>query len=338
MMGLTPAGGGKAGSTRVLDFAELARLRRAEAEELLLGDAGATRLLGDARGRHRHPADRRGAGGRRRRLPAEVHRRLQRRCATPGARCSWSPTTCARSSATATGRCCSNGGQDRGARRPAARSRAATSSSTSTSRSPTRSGAAGAHRGAGPAPRRCNLARHLARGCRRDPDAERRAGRGDSASMRSSRSGATYPGPMISFVFSDPNGIDIFGFGQALEDRRLDPRATDGGAAHPLRRDAAQPARRRTLRRRLLGPPRRQPRRGDRASSPTHSTSSSTAGRCPLAWSASTTRSTCGSTRAVPGERDAVAGAGARAPRSCARSRVRRRSAAAGGASSSCSG
>ena len=53
-------------------------VRRPEAEELLLGDAGAARLLGDARGRRRRAADRRGAGGRRRRLPAEVRRRLPR--------------------------------------------------------------------------------------------------------------------------------------------------------------------------------------------------------------------------------------------------------------------
>ena len=53
-------------------------VRRAEAEELLLGDDGAPRLLGDDPGRRRHPADRRGAGGRRCRLPAEVRRRLPR--------------------------------------------------------------------------------------------------------------------------------------------------------------------------------------------------------------------------------------------------------------------
>ena len=53
-------------------------IRRAETEELLLGDAGPARLLGDAAGRRRRAADRRGAGGRRRRLPAEVRRRLPR--------------------------------------------------------------------------------------------------------------------------------------------------------------------------------------------------------------------------------------------------------------------
>ena len=54
------------------------RIRRPEAEELLLGDAGPARLLADDGGRRRHPPDRRGAGGRRRRLPAEVRRRLPR--------------------------------------------------------------------------------------------------------------------------------------------------------------------------------------------------------------------------------------------------------------------
>ena len=53
-------------------------IRRPETEELLLGDAGPARLLGDAAGRRRRAADRRGAGGRRRRLPAEVRRRLPR--------------------------------------------------------------------------------------------------------------------------------------------------------------------------------------------------------------------------------------------------------------------
>ena len=59
------------------------RLRRArgvrgpEAQELLLGDARAPRVLGGDPGRRRHPADRRGARRRRRRLPAEVLRRVQ---------------------------------------------------------------------------------------------------------------------------------------------------------------------------------------------------------------------------------------------------------------------
>ena len=53
-------------------------VRRPEAQELLLGDAGPPRLRDHDPGRRRHPADRRGARGRRRRLPAEVHGRLSR--------------------------------------------------------------------------------------------------------------------------------------------------------------------------------------------------------------------------------------------------------------------
>ena len=64
-------------------------VRRPEAEELLVGDAGPAGLLGRDPVRCRHPADRRGAGGRRRRLPAEVRRRLPRdpRLAPRSTRC-----------------------------------------------------------------------------------------------------------------------------------------------------------------------------------------------------------------------------------------------------------
>ena len=80
-------------------------IRRPEAEELLLGDAGPARLLGDAGGRRRRPPDRRGAGGRRRRLPAEVRRRLPRDESAQARRSSSSPTRWRRSRSTATGRC-----------------------------------------------------------------------------------------------------------------------------------------------------------------------------------------------------------------------------------------
>ena len=77
MMGLTPERGAR--PPRRGDRVRRARgVRRPEAEELLVGDAGAAGLLGDAPGRRRRAADRRGAGGRRRRLPAEVRRRLPR--------------------------------------------------------------------------------------------------------------------------------------------------------------------------------------------------------------------------------------------------------------------
>ncbi len=77
MMGLTPAGDAPP-ARRDDRLRRTAGLRRPETEELLLGDAGPARLLADDAGRRRHPADRRGARGRRRRLPAEVRRRLPR--------------------------------------------------------------------------------------------------------------------------------------------------------------------------------------------------------------------------------------------------------------------
>ena len=77
MMGLTPQETRQPARRR--DRVRRTRgVRRPEAEELLLRDAGPARLLADAGGRRRHPADRRGAGGRRRLLPAEVRRRLPR--------------------------------------------------------------------------------------------------------------------------------------------------------------------------------------------------------------------------------------------------------------------
>ena len=90
------------------------RVRRArgvqgsQAQELLLGDARAAGVLGGDPGRRRHPADRRGARGRRRRLPAEVLRRLQRHARRAARRSSSSPTTWARCSASVTARCCSS--------------------------------------------------------------------------------------------------------------------------------------------------------------------------------------------------------------------------------------
>ena len=98
-----------AGALRARD-----RVRRArgvpgpQAQELLLGHARAPRLLGGDPGRRRHPADRRGAGGRRRRLPAEVLRRASTACATKAGRSCSSRTTWARSSASAIVRCCSS--------------------------------------------------------------------------------------------------------------------------------------------------------------------------------------------------------------------------------------
>ena len=83
MMGLSPREARRR-LDAVLDFAELERLRRPQAEELLVGDVGAARVRGDGAGRRRHHADRRGARGRRRRLPAEVRGRLPRDARGPG--------------------------------------------------------------------------------------------------------------------------------------------------------------------------------------------------------------------------------------------------------------
>ena len=90
------------------------RVRRArgvpgpQAQELLLGHARAPRVLGGDPGRRRHPADRRGARGRRRRLPAEVLRRVQR----PARRRTHDRVRHPRhglpSSASVTARCCSS--------------------------------------------------------------------------------------------------------------------------------------------------------------------------------------------------------------------------------------
>ena len=77
MMGLSPREARKRYDS-VIEFAELRGVPGPQAQELLIGDARAARVLGRDPGRRRHPADRRGARGRRRRLPAEVLRRLQR--------------------------------------------------------------------------------------------------------------------------------------------------------------------------------------------------------------------------------------------------------------------
>ena len=71
----------------------------------------AARVLGRDPGRRRGAADRRGARRRRRRLPAEVLRRVPAAQATRAARSSSSRTTWARSSASATARCCSSRGK-----------------------------------------------------------------------------------------------------------------------------------------------------------------------------------------------------------------------------------
>ena len=77
MMGLTRRDA-RSRLDAVLEFAELRGVRRPQTEELLLRDARPPRLLDDDPVRRRDPADRRGAGGRRRLLPAEVRRRLLR--------------------------------------------------------------------------------------------------------------------------------------------------------------------------------------------------------------------------------------------------------------------
>ena len=85
-----------------------AGVRGPQAQELLLRHARAAGVLGGDPGRRRHPADRRGPRRRRRGFSAEVLRRVQRACATGARRSCSSPTTWARCSASATGRCCSS--------------------------------------------------------------------------------------------------------------------------------------------------------------------------------------------------------------------------------------
>ena len=85
-------------------------LRRPEAEELLVGDAGAARLLDRDPGRLRHPAARRGARGRRRGVPGEVLRDIRRRSGKRARRSCSSPTISERSGSTATARCFSSTG------------------------------------------------------------------------------------------------------------------------------------------------------------------------------------------------------------------------------------
>ena len=62
----------------VIEFAELEEFVDLKLKNYSSGMLRAARVLGHDPGRRRHPADRRGAGGRRRRLPAEVLRRVPR--------------------------------------------------------------------------------------------------------------------------------------------------------------------------------------------------------------------------------------------------------------------
>ena len=85
------------------------RLRRPRAvhrhagEELLVGHVRAARVLGRHQRRPRHPAHRRGARGRRRGVPAQVHRRRSPSSETPHGRSSSCPTGSARCGRSATG-------------------------------------------------------------------------------------------------------------------------------------------------------------------------------------------------------------------------------------------
>ena len=86
-------------------------LRRPAAQELLVGDAPAPGVLGRDPGAVRHPARRRGARRRRRRVPAEVPRHVRGDAGGRARQSSSSATTSARSSPCATGRSCCRDGQ-----------------------------------------------------------------------------------------------------------------------------------------------------------------------------------------------------------------------------------
>ena len=92
MMGLSPREARRR-LDAVLDFAELEEFVDLKLKNYSSGMHGAPRLLRDDPGRRRHPADRRGAGGRRRRLPAEVRRHVPRDARRRTGRSSSSPTT-----------------------------------------------------------------------------------------------------------------------------------------------------------------------------------------------------------------------------------------------------
>ena len=110
MLGLSPARGARGASTRIIDFAELRDFTDLKLKNYSTGMHGPPRLQRDDPGRRRHPAHRRGAGRRRRRLPAEVLRRVRAHPARGHDRRCSSPTTWARSTASATARCCSSTG------------------------------------------------------------------------------------------------------------------------------------------------------------------------------------------------------------------------------------
>ena len=76
MLGLTPGRGARA-LRAGHRLRRAARVRGPQAQELLVGHERPARVRGDDPGRRRHPAHRRGARRRRRRLPAEVLRRVQ---------------------------------------------------------------------------------------------------------------------------------------------------------------------------------------------------------------------------------------------------------------------
>ena len=176
MMGLTPQRGARP-ARRGHRVRRARGVRRPEAEELLLGDAGPARLLGDDPGRRRHPADRRGARGRRRRLPAEVRRRLPRDASRAARRSSSSPTTWRRSRSYCHRAMLIDDGEHRAHRRPGRGRRASTCGSTS-------SGGSGAGR-RGRRPGEADggaAARRLARG--------RAAASGSARSSRATRSGS----------------------------------------------------------------------------------------------------------------------------------------------------
>ena len=208
--GADPPRGASAALDAVLDFAELRGIRRAEAEELLLGDDRPARVLADDPGGRRHPADRRGSRGRRRRLRS-------------------------RSAPTSSDEC-SDGGQDGRPRHPrhgaveeyCDRAMLLHDGEIARSAIPRRSAATtcGELRGRRRAPcsartQRRNEERRRRGAWLRTPrkrDRQCRAGRADQPADGDRGAARRSPLPCFGFMITNADGVDVSGFGTSVRD------------------------------------------------------------------------------------------------------------------------